>query len=171
MGSYFVPVVVALAIITFAIWTAVGMAIERKSGSQASTQSITYAVTVLIVSCPCAIGLAVPMVVLFASGIAAEKGVIFKSAGAIEAARKTSHVVFDKTGTLTQGELGVVVEHYQDDYESKLHLLLGLIGHSKHPVSDAISNHLRSKGIVGTAIQDVNRLTGQAWRASWVSKS
>ncbi len=90
------------------------------------------------------------------------EGVIFKSAGAIEAARKTSHVVFDKTGTLTQGELGVIVEHYHDDYdESKLSLLLGLIGHSKLPVSDAISKHLRSKRIVGTAIQDMNRLTGR----------
>jgi Cu2+-exporting ATPase len=162
VASHFVPVIVALAIITFVIWIAVGMAIERKSGSQAATQSITYAITVLIVSCPCAIGLAVPMVVLFASGIAAEKGVIFKSTGAIEAARKTSHVVFDKTGTLTQGKLGVVVEHYHDDDDdSKLPLLQGLIGHSKHPVSDAISNHLRSKGIVGMAIQDVSSLTGR----------
>lgn len=60
------------------------MAVQGKTGSEAAVQSITYAITVLIVSCPCAIGLAVPMVVVFASGIAAEQGVVFKSADAIE---------------------------------------------------------------------------------------
>ncbi|KAK5715775.1 hypothetical protein LTS12_027790 [Elasticomyces elasticus] len=102
VASYFVPVIVALAIATFVIWIAVGVASQGKSGSEAAVQSITYAITVLIVSCPCAIGLAVPMVVVFASGIAAEKGVVFKSADSIEVAYKASHVVFDKTGTLTQ---------------------------------------------------------------------
>ncbi|GLI72555.1 hypothetical protein PoHVEF18_000732 [Penicillium ochrochloron] len=161
VASYFVPVIVALTVVTFAIWIAVGVNVQGKTGSQAAIQSITYAITVLIVSCPCAIGLAVPMVVVFASGIAAEQGVIFKSAGAIEAAHKTSHVVFDKTGTLTQGKLGVAAEHHLEDGESRLPLLLGLVGHSKHPVSVAVSDHLRRKGVLATTIQSVNSVTGR----------
>jgi heavy metal translocating P-type ATPase len=161
VASYFVPVIVALTIATFVIWIAVGMAAQSKTGSEAAVQSITYAITVLIVSCPCAIGLAVPMVVVFASGIAAEQGVIFKSAGAIETAYKTSLVIFDKTGTLTQGKLGVVIERYLEDNESRLPLLLGLISNSKHPVSVAVSDHLRRKGVVATAIPGARSLTGR----------
>ena len=108
VASYFVPVIITLTIIVFIVWVAVGVAVRGKSGSEATVDAITYAITVLIVSCPCAIGLAVPMVVVITSGVAAESGVIFKSASAIEVAHKTSHVVFDKTGTLTIGRPVVV---------------------------------------------------------------
>lgn len=100
VASYSVPVV-ALTIITLVIWIAIGVTVRKQSGAEAIIQAITYAITVRIVSCPCAIGLAVPMVIVIASGVAAERGVIFKSAETIEVAYKTSHVVFDKTGTLT----------------------------------------------------------------------
>lgn len=92
VASYFVPVIVFLTIIVFCTWVAIGIDVQNRSGSNAIIQAITYAITVLIVSCPCAIGLAVPMVIVVATGIAAERGVIFKSADAIEAAYRTSHV-------------------------------------------------------------------------------
>lgn len=161
VASYFVPVIVALAIATFVVWIAVGMAVQGKTGSEAAVQSITYAITVLIVSCPCAIGLAVPMVVVFASGIAAEQGVVFKSADAIEVAYKASHVVFDKTGTLTQGRLGVVVEHCLENSESRLPFLLGLISNNKHPVSVAVADHLRRKGVIATTFPGAKNLAGR----------
>ncbi|OQE80215.1 hypothetical protein PENNAL_c0047G10048 [Penicillium nalgiovense] len=138
VASYFVPVIVGLTIITFVIWLAVGIVMQGKTGSEATVQAVTYAITVLIVSCPCAIGLAVPMVVVICSGIAAERGVIFKSAHSIEVAHRASHVVLDKTGTLTQGKLSVAVEHYVGNGESCLSILLGLVGDSKHPVSVAV---------------------------------
>ncbi|KAK1147875.1 hypothetical protein N8T08_000389 [Aspergillus melleus] len=103
VASYFVPVVVTLTVLTFAIWVAVGVGIRNQIGAEATVQAITYAITVLIVSCPCAIGLAVPMVIVIAGGVSAERGVVFKSADSIEVAHRTSHVVFDKTGTLTEG--------------------------------------------------------------------
>lgn len=160
VASYFVPVVVVLTIITFAIWVAVGIAVQNKSASDALVQSITYAITVLIVSCPCAIGLAVPMVVVVASGIAAERGVIFKSADAIETAYKTSHVVLDKTGTLTQGQLTVVSE--MDVMESPdLSLLLGLVGENKHPVAVAVSSYLKRKDITLKSVNEVQNVTGK----------
>ncbi|EON98444.1 putative copper-translocating p-type atpase protein [Phaeoacremonium minimum UCRPA7] len=162
VASYFVPVVVSLTIITFAIWIAVGVAVRHQSGSEATIQAITYAITVLIVSCPCAIGLAVPMVVVIASGVAAERGVIFKSADSIEIAYKTSHVVFDKTGTLTQGKLTVAMEkHTSDNVGLTKSQLLGLIGSIKHPVSAAVSAHLRSNNVMGLKVSDPKSLTGK----------
>ncbi|KAL9098218.1 MAG: hypothetical protein Q9187_009701, partial [Circinaria calcarea] len=88
VASYFVPVIVVLTLITFAIWVAVGIAIQHQSKSSAVVQALTYAISVLIVSCPCAIGLAVPMVAVIAGGVGARHGVVFKSAETIEIARK-----------------------------------------------------------------------------------
>ena len=159
IASYFVPVVVALTVITFVVWVAVGMTVRGYNGSEATIQAISYAITVLIVSCPCAIGLAVPMVVVIASGVAAERGIIFKSAGAIEVAHKTSHVVFDKTGTLTQGKLSVVAENCVS--EDKLPLLLGLVENSRHPVSITVATHLKRAGIVASTVPEPKSLTGR----------
>ncbi|KGO41716.1 ATPase, P-type, K/Mg/Cd/Cu/Zn/Na/Ca/Na/H-transporter [Penicillium expansum] len=170
-ASYFVPVIVGLTIVTFVIWVAVGIAIQGKTGSEATVQAVTYAITVLIVSCPCAIGLAVPMVVVICSGIVAERGVIFKSAHSIEVAHRASHVVLDKTGTLTRGKLSVAVEHYLENGESCLSLLLGLVGDSKHPVSVAVVNHLRHKGIFATTVPDVKSLTGRGVEAKLANQS
>lgn len=161
VATYFVPVVVALTILAFCVWVAVGVSVQGKSGSDAVIQAVTYAITVLIVSCPCAIGLAVPMVVVIATGIAAERGVIFKSSESIELACKTGHVVFDKTGTLTQGKLSVVREEYlNDEPELSRSLLLALVEHVKHPVSVAIANHLKGLGV--TAASNVAETKVQA---------
>ncbi|KAM3429572.1 hypothetical protein NHJ13734_008114 [Beauveria thailandica] len=159
VASYFVPVVVTLTIITFVIWVAIGKTIRHQTGSEAAIQAITYAITVLIVSCPCAIGLAVPMVVVIASGVAANNGIIFKSADAIEVGYKTSHVVFDKTGTLTRGKLSVTAEQCLD--KSKLPLLYGLVQNSKHPVSVAIAAHLKTSGITASVVAEPKSLTGK----------
>ncbi|EXF81897.1 copper-translocating P-type ATPase [Colletotrichum fioriniae PJ7] len=166
VASYFVPVIVAITIITFSIWIAVGIAVRKQSGSEATIQAVTYAITVLIVSCPCAIGLAVPMVILIASGVAAEKGVVFKSADSIELAYKTSHVVFDKTGTLTTGNLRVVDESYfTQDQETIRSVLLGLVGTIRHPVSVAIFTHLKTHVGTPTAVTDLKALTGKGVEA------
>lgn len=162
VAAYFVPVVVAVTIITFIIWIAVGVAVRKQSGAEASVQAITYAITVLIVSCPCAIGLAVPMVIVIASGVSAERGVVFKSADSIELAYKTSHVVFDKTGTLTQGKLSVAVEEFLgSDTSASMSLLLGLVRSIKHPVSAAVTAHLETKGVAASAITDQKTSTGK----------
>ncbi|KAL4876462.1 E1-E2 ATPase-domain-containing protein [Aspergillus karnatakaensis] len=161
VASYFVPVVVALTVITFVIWIAVGIAVRHQSGSRATTEAITYAITVLIVSCPCAIGLAVPMVIVIASGVAAERGIIFKAADSIEVAYRASHVIFDKTGTLTAGKLTVAVEDIVTSNPDTLSLLLGLIGNNKHPISTAVATHLKEKGISATTVADAKALTGK----------
>lgn len=159
VASYFVPVVLALTVITFVIWVAVGMSIRGYDGSEATIQAITYAITVLIVSCPCAIGLAVPMVIVIVSGAAAERGIIFKSADAIEVAHKTSHVVFDKTGTLTRGKLSVVTKDCNN--VDNLPLLLGLIENSRHPVSVSVAAHLKDAGVMASTVPEPKSLTGK----------
>ncbi|TQN68812.1 P-type cation-transporting ATPase, partial [Colletotrichum shisoi] len=166
-ASYFVPVVVGITIITFSIWIAVGIAVRKQSGSEATIQAVTYAITVLIVSCPCAIGLAVPMVIVMASGVAAERGVIFKSADSIEVAYKTSHVVFDKTGTITNGKLTIAQEDYvAEDVTSTKGLILGLVGSIKHPVSAAVAAHLKAQGISPSTVPDPKALTGKGVEAT-----
>ncbi|KAI4951288.1 hypothetical protein J4E91_003997 [Alternaria rosae] len=161
VASYFVPVVVALTIITFVIWVGIGVAVRHQSGSEATIEAITYAITVLIVSCPCAIGLAVPMVIVVASGVAAKRGVVFKTAGSIEVAYKTTDVVFDKTGTLTAGKLAVVREDYAEEGGEAKSLLLGLLQNIKHPVSAAIATHLASQGVSASTVSDTKIVTGK----------
>ncbi|KAL2059745.1 hypothetical protein VTL71DRAFT_10129, partial [Oculimacula yallundae] len=163
VASYFVPVVIILTLITFAIWVAIGKAVRHQSGATAVVQAITYAISVLIVSCPCAIGLAVPMVVVIAGGVGARFGVIFKSAETIEIARKVSHVVFDKTGTLTMGELSVASEEYLDESENlaTAALVLGLTVNSKHPISAAIAAHLMGRGVELAVVNEVRSVTSK----------
>ncbi|KAK1756608.1 copper-translocating P-type ATPase [Echria macrotheca] len=163
VASFFVPVIVTIAVITFVSWLAFGMRVQGKSGSSAAIQAVTYAITVLIVSCPCAIGLAVPMVIVIGTGLAAHHGVVFKSSESIEVAHKAKHVVFDKTGTLTQGKLSVAREEYTagNDPATTSSLLLGLLSGIKHPVSVAVAAHLTAKGVTPSPASDVKALAGK----------
>ncbi|OTA79174.1 hypothetical protein M434DRAFT_38366 [Hypoxylon sp. CO27-5] len=162
IASYFVPVVISLTIIVFIAWVGVGIRNQGKSGSEAVVQAITYGITVLIVSCPCAIGLAVPMVIVIACGVAAEKGLIFKTSEAVEVAHRTSHVVFDKTGTLTHGKLHVGTEGYPSGTRQIVGpKILGLLADINHPVSSAVAAHLESQGIHATKVDEIKSLPGK----------
>ena len=162
VASYFVPVILTLTIMTFAIRIAIDISVHHQNAGRAVVSGITYAISVLIVSCPCAIGLAVPMVVVISGGVAAKHGVVVKSAMAIENARKVSHVVFDKTGTLTQGRLSVEEEvDFSEKHEYTASVTLGLTCNSKHPVSAAISSYLKDKGIDAAKIEDFKSVTGK----------
>ncbi|KIX03730.1 copper-translocating P-type ATPase [Rhinocladiella mackenziei CBS 650.93] len=162
VAGYFVPVIVCITIITFAGWT--GYGIERRGylGSEAAENAVTYAIAVLIVSCPCAIGLCVPMVIVIAGGVAAKHGVIFKTGQTIEVAKKTNHVVFDKTGTLTEGVLSVVAESFPGGQEDSIKpIILGLIADIKHPVSIAVSQSLKDRGIIPAPVDEVTTIVGK----------
>lgn len=161
VASYFVPIIACLTILTFVVWIIVGFAVQKKSGSDAAIQAVIFAITVLIISCPCAIGLAVPMVIVIGSGVAAERGVIFKSANSIEMAYKTTHVVFDKTGTLTEGKLKVVKEQYVAEIDSASRsMILGLVSNSKHPVSTTVAAHLEEFDIIAAKVDDIQTVVG-----------
>src|SRR5213079_3792011 len=101
VSGYFVPAVIAIAVITFVIWSIVGPA-------PAMAYALVNAVSVLIIACPCALGLATPMSIMVGVGRAAQVGVLIKNAEAIEITEKGTHLVIDKTGTLTAGKPEVV---------------------------------------------------------------
>ncbi|GAW21714.1 hypothetical protein ANO14919_112380 [Xylariales sp. No.14919] len=143
VASWFLPTVLAIAVVVFITWTVVGIKARSQTGGESVATAITYAVAVLAVSCPCGLGLAVPMVLVIANGIAARGGVIVKSAKCTERSRKITDVVFDKTGTLTESDLDVATEEFFDnDITDARAITKALIGDSEHPVSVAVLKHL-----------------------------
>lgn len=159
VASWFIPIIVAISTLTFVIWIGVGLHSHSSSVADAAIQAITYAIATMVVSCPCAIGLAVPMVITIVSGLAAKRhGIIFKEAQAIELAHKTSHVVFDKTGTLTDGKL--TVTHRKYFTVDAASVLLGLVDGVKHPVSTAIARYLKAHGVLPVHVEGVRTVVG-----------
>jgi Cd2+-exporting ATPase len=168
VAAWFVPVMVFLSIVTFFIWVAIGRSLLHKPGSEVVVSALTYAIAVLIVSCPCAIGLAVPMVVVIASGIAAKRGIIFKSGRTIETARKVHHVIFDKTGTLTEGRPAVIYSYFcHRDPEFVRSLFRGLLSSSSHPISRAIVEDSNYAPASPAMIDDIKAIPGKGVLGKW----
>ena len=171
IASYFVPLILVIAILVFVVWVAIGKAVRHQSATTTCIVAMTYAMSALIVSCPCAIGLAVPMVVVIAGGVAAKHGLIFKSAETIEIARNVSHVIFDKTGTLTQGKLSVAAEEYlTEEFDTLAPMILGLTANSKHPVSTAIAAHMKALHVQPSQVENVVSVAGSGVEATWNRK-
>lgn len=133
VAGYFVPIVILVAVATFAVWATVGP--EPRMAT-----ALINAVAVLIIACPCALGLATPMSIMVATGKAATVGVLFKNAEAIEVLRKVNTLVVDKTGTLTAGKPKLVSVHATADFEESalLHFSSSLERASEHPLAAAI---------------------------------
>lgn len=164
----FVPIVLTITVVVFVIRAAVGKAIDGESATTACISAMTYAMSTLIVSCPCAVGLAVPMVTVIVGGVGARNGLILKSSQTIECARNITHVIFDKTGTLTQGKLTVVTEKYlvrKPDWLAPV--ILGLTKTSKHPVSRAITAHIEAAGVRPLQVGNVVAVPGSGIEAIW----
>ena len=156
VSSYFVPLVVLTAAITFVVWSLWGPEPRMAYG-------LVNAVSVLIIACPCALGLATPMSIMVATGKAAQNGVLFRNAEAIEIMRKVETLVVDKTGTLTEGKprLESVVVANGFDEQTLLRLAGSLERSSEHPLAAAIVAGARERGV---EIKDATRfqsLTGK----------
>lgn len=166
VASWFVPIVTAVAVVVIIVWLAVGIKVRQYNTGQAVSNAITYAVATLAVSCPCALGLAVPMVLVVAGGIAARNGVIIKSADCTERSRKVTDIVFDKTGIITEGELDVVDQEYfiPDDNEAQA-ITKALVAGNKHPVSLAVAKHVQNCPST-TIIEDVHVIPGAGVEAA-----
>lgn len=148
VASWFVPVVSSIAILCFVVWTVVGLKWREQSAEKAIPNAITYCVATLAVSCPCALGLAVPMVLVIAGGIAARNGVVIKSGECTERVRKVTDVVFDKTGTITETDLQIVQEVFLSaDQEETVGICKGLVADNKHPVATAVAKHLETRNV------------------------
>jgi len=167
VAGYFTPIILALTVLVFIIWLAVGISVRGNKKSTACINAMTFAISTLIVSCPCAIGLAVPMVVVIACGVAAQHGLILKRADSLEIGHKISHVVFDKTGTLTQGYPSVIEEHYLVAPLFLKPAILGLLINSKHPVAAAVTAHLQAKNLEATHVDQITSVTGCGIEGTW----
>ena len=156
VSSYFVPAVVLIAVITFIVWSIWGPEPRMAYG-------LVNAVAVLIIACPCALGLATPMSIMVATGKAAQNGVLFRNAEAIEIFRKVDTLVVDKTGTLTEGKprLESVVTADGFDEQMLLRLAGGLERSSEHPLAAAIVSGARERGIEVKDAASFQSLTGK----------
>ena len=160
ISSIFVPAVIAIAILTFAGWYILGPA-------PAFTYALVAAVSVLIIACPCALGLATPLSIMVSTGKGAQAGVLIRSAEALETAHKIDSVILDKTGTITAGKPlltdVVAVEGVDADY--LLTLVASAERESEHPLASAIINGAKTKGLVLSRLEEFNSLTGRGVRA------
>ena len=162
ISGVFVPVVVSIAIATFVVWFVAG---DLAGATAPAVHAFAAAVAVLIIACPCAMGLAVPTAVMVATGRGAEAGVLIKGGEALQRAGAIDTVVLDKTGTVTEGRptvTDVVVASgapYADD--ALLALAAGLEGSSEHPLADAIVRHARDRGLTIATAERFQSVTGR----------
>ncbi len=154
VSAVFVPSVMAISILTL-----VGWLIARESFGFA----IARAISVLVISCPCALGLATPVAIMVSSGVGARRGVLYKTAAALEESGRVNTVVLDKTGTITLGEpevCDVIPSDGFDDVEL-IALALSIEKKSEHPLARAIVKYAENKGIFAKEVSDFKSLTGR----------
>lgn len=156
VSSYFVPIVVAVAILTFIIWGLVGPV-------PALAHALINAVAVLIIACPCALGLATPMSIMVGVGQGARAGILIKNAEALEMMSKVNTVVVDKTGTLTEGKpkLTTILSLGEKSEDELLQLAASLEIASEHPLGIPIVSKAKEKNLSLLPIEDFNSLTGK----------
>ncbi len=160
VAGVFVPVVFVISAVTFAVWMALTGSIN---------EALTSAVAVLVISCPCALGLATPVAIMVGTGKGAEMGILFKSAEALENLRSVGTVVLDKTGTVTRGKPAVtdiVVATRTDgspatSEKTLLKLAAALERSSEHPLAEAIIAECEARGIVARMVEDFAAVPGR----------
>ncbi len=157
---YFVPAVMALSLLTLAVWLAVGP-------DPRLSHALVAAVAVLIIACPCAMGLATPTSIMVGTGRAAEMGVLFRRGDALQALQGVEVVAFDKTGTLTEGrpELVALDPAPGFDADAVLRLVAAVESRAEHPVAQAIEREARTRGLDLPQPQDFDTITGFGARA------
>ena len=156
VSAWFVPAVVVAAIITFIVWSLVGP-------EPRLAYALVNAIAVLIIACPCALGLATPMSIMVGTGRGAEAGVLFRNAEALELLEQITTLVVDKTGTLTEGKPRLVAVATQAplDETTLLRLVASLESVSEHPLAAAIVTGARERGITLSPVQQFASITGK----------
>ena len=155
VAGYFVPAVIGVAIITFIVWSIVGPA-------PSMAYALVNAVSVLIIACPCALGLATPMSIMVGVGRAAQAGILVKNAQAIEVTEKVTHLVTDKTGTLTAGKPEIVSQIGADNVSERdlLRIAASVESQSEHPLARAIVESAKKEKIELGNVTDFQSTTG-----------
>ena len=164
ISAVFVPVVIALAVVTFGVWF-VALSSTGATGGAATVRAFAAAVAVLIIACPCAMGLAVPTAVMVATGKGAELGVLIKGGEALQRAGDITTVVLDKTGTVTEGQPSVtdvvLARSATVDARELLRLVASIESSSEHPLADAIVRYARAEEIALAPVDTFESVPGR----------
>ena len=159
VAGVFVPVVIAIALVVFAVWMfVVGASLET---------ALTHAITVLVISCPCALGLATPTAIMVGTGRGAANGILIKSAETLQNAHDLKTVVLDKTGTITTGSPQVVAVELADgaDIVDLLNIAYSLESPSEHPLAKAVVSYAESCGARASSVTDFKQVAGSGLQA------
>ncbi|HMF65116.1 MAG TPA: heavy metal translocating P-type ATPase [Edaphobacter sp.] len=156
VSAFFVPAVIGVALITFAIWFMAGP-------QPRFSHALVNAVAVLIVACPCALGLATPMAIMVGTGRGARAGVLIRNAEALETLEKVDTLIIDKTGTLTEGKpkLASVIPMNGQDEANLLQLVASLEQASEHPLAQSIVDGAKARGLALLLVAEFRSLTGK----------
>ena len=157
IAGIFVPVVIGIAILTFILWFFLG-------GENGVVQGLLAAVTVLVIACPCALGLATPTAIMVGVGKGAEKGILIKDAESLELAKKVDAIILDKTGTITEGRPQVTGIQWLNNDDTAKDILLSIEKQSEHPLAEAVVKHL--DGVTATPLSDFDSITGKGAKAN-----
>lgn len=157
IAGIFVPVVIGIAILTFILWFFLG-------GDNGIVQGLLAAVTVLVIACPCALGLATPTAIMVGVGKGAEKGILIKDAESLELAKKVDAIILDKTGTITEGRPQVTGIQWLNNDDTAKDILLSIEKQSEHPLAEAVVKYL--DGVTATQLSDFDSITGKGAKAN-----
>ncbi|MGG5576029.1 heavy metal translocating P-type ATPase [Myroides sp. C15-4] len=158
IAGIFVPIVIGIAILTFILWLVLG-------GEHGVVQGLLAAVTVLVIACPCALGLATPTAIMVGVGKGAENGILIKDAESLERAKSVSAIVLDKTGTITEGKPQVTGVKWLDNHDARKDVLLSIEKQSEHPLAEAVVTYF--KGEESTGITAFDSITGKGAKADY----
>jgi Cu2+-exporting ATPase len=156
IAGVFVPIVIVIAIASFIVWNIFG-------GDNGFTQGLLALITVLVIACPCALGLATPTAIMVGVGKGAEKGILIKDAESLELAKKVNAIILDKTGTITEGRPVVTNDFWTDDNISFKQILFSIEKQSEHPLAEAVVTHLKNQSSV--SISKFESITGKGAKA------
>lgn len=159
IAGIFVPIVIGISILTFITWMLLG-------GDHAFTHALLTSITVLVIACPCALGLATPTAIMVGVGKGAENNILIKDAESLELAHNVNAVVLDKTGTITEGKPVVTDFIWETSTEESMKILYSLESQSEHPLADAVVNKLKEEGISGTTFEKFESITARGVKAT-----
>jgi Cu2+-exporting ATPase len=161
IAGVFVPTVIAISMLTFTIWMLVG-------DDEAFTHALLTSIAVLVIACPCALGLATPTAIMVGMGKGAENNILIRDAESLEIGHRVNTLVLDKTGTITEGKPSVTDIKWlrtENVTEENLSLLFAIESQSEHPLAGSIVNYLKTQEIQGTKIAQFESITGLGIKA------
>ena len=158
IASIFVPIVISIAILTLILWLFLG-------GTNGIVQGLLAAITVLVIACPCALGLATPTAIMVGVGKGAEKGILIKDAESLELAKKVNAIILDKTGTITEGKPQLTDIYWLHNDDSSKDILVSIEKQSEHPLAEAVVKYFGE--ITSPKLDHFESITGKGVKAEY----